>query len=784
MAAKLPSTLPMQAPRGARPSTAAVSLQPLAQAAEVAAQELRGYAQIKAAEADQEAERLLTTFQLEHEPAFQARAAGWDGQAPGFAAREVETYDVGIDGVMAQTSDPEVKLALRRRADAGRASAAARATTFEATRRAEPIRQAAAGQRITQMTAGDIAFNTAYGATVKPIYDSFDGQGEEGLTPRVLAAFDAAVMATEPTVSEAVRPEWRAAMAGRRAKEAAQAFAIEQSARSFATASKAVEQGRTLTNQVLTNPALFSDSLRSIETLGAALPAGEVRERFLTETRGDLVGARMQGLAREKQGERAKAELNSGVYDAWLTPGVKGRLLEAMGRPTVADFLRQGDVGDRADSDVSAAATTGAGNGATSVMEVESELGPAAAAEYQRKMEYARKLYGAVGPLHELSVGAIRERAEALRPDPAAPDYATQQKVFAQFQEAAEREIKTRGEDPAAWAMAQGGGAEASDFLRRKFEAWTSSSGDARPGAAQAYAGATWRRQEQAGVPEGQRRVLPKGVVGALVADMNNSDGNRRAAAIGRAAALFGEFGGFAPQVARELRAGGMSDRDVAAAGLTEGDPGRLSAYVAAVTDPAAVKALPGGDEKALYSAVVRELRPFLASYDALPGGRALQGQRLDAVVLTARRMVVRDGLSAAAAAREAAKIAGDFVYGGPAGAEFRMPARVSAPYEGRTFGFQKVTGADRAALRAARVLREVVKDDGAGLYIAKIAPGDRERRKAAADYVRSRGRWVTTPDDSGLMLMVPGANGTWSPVNDPASKPIRRTWDQLLKGR
>lgn len=784
MAAKLPSTLPMQAPRGARPSTASVSLQPLAQAADVAAQELRGYAQIKALEADQEAERLLTTFQQEHEPAFQARAAGWDGQTPGFAAREGEAYDLGIDSVMAQTDDPAVKLALRRRGDAGRAATLARATTFEATRRAEPIRQAEAARRVTQITAGDIAFNTAYGATVKPIYDSFDGQGEEGLMPRVMAAFDAAMTATEPTVPEAVRPEWRAAMAGRRAKEAAQAFAIEEKARSFATASKAVEQGRVLTNQVMTNPALFSDNLRSVETLASALPVGEVRERFVTEARADLVGARMQGLAREKQGERAKAELNSGVYDAWLDPAVKGRLLEALDRPTVADYLRQGDVRDRADSDVAAMIATGAGNGATNVSEIEGELGPAAAADYQRSLAAARKLYGAVGPLHELSIGAIRERAEAMKPDPAAPDYAAQQKVYAQFQQAAEREIKTRGEDPAAWAMAAGGGAEASDFLRRKYDAWTGAKGDARPGAAQAYADATWRRQEQAGVPEAQRRVLPKGVVGALVADMNSADGNRRAAAIGRAAALFGEFGRFAPQVAKEMRAAGMSDRDVAAAGMTQGDPGRLSAYVAAVTDPAAVKNLPGGDEKALQAAVVTALRPFLASYDALPGGRARQEQQLDAVVVTARAMVLRQGLSPAAAAKEAVKIVGDYVYGGPRGREFRMPARASDAYDRLTFGFHKMTGADRAALEAARALRQIVKDDGAGMYIARIAPGDRPRRRAAADWVRSRGTWVTAADDSGLILMVPGANGSWAVVNDKAGKPIRRTWDQLLKGR
>ena len=38
----------------------------------------------------------------------------------------------------------------------------------------------------------------------------------------------------------------------------------------------------------------------------------------------------------------------------------------------------------------------------------------------------------------------------------------------------------------------------------------------------------------------------------------------------------------------------------------------------------------------------------------------------------------------------------------------------------------------------------------------------------------------VTLPEDRGMVLMVPGANGVWNRVFDAKGKPVQRSWEQL----
>lgn len=772
MAAKLPQSIIGGAPRGARPSAAAVDFGGVARAVESIGQSVAvavGEHNKIAEEADdREAERLMTDFQLTYEPALQARAAEWDGQEPGFARRELQALDSGLGEVMGQTDKPGVRLALRRRADAARAGTAARVTGLEATRRAEPIRQAQLAERATQMTGADIAFNDARTANIQPLYDSYDGTGD--LVAPVLAQHDADVAEVAPTVPEAVRAEWLAGMAGRRAKEAALAMEQEAKIKAAAVGRLAGQQGVALVNQILSNPSLYDENLRRLKDVAAAVPA-ELRPRFLAEGEADAVVARVRGLVKAGEGARAMAELNDGRYDAVITPEAKAGLLAGVDRPTVSDALKRAGVADAAETDVAATLAIGRAPGATSVAEVEAILGVDAAAGYIRAMRAATQLFGEAGSVRSMTLAQIEALKTRLTPDPTSTKFEEQKRLFKGFNQAAEAELTMRAADPAAWAMAPGVEGDGSDVLRMRYDQWSVAEGPDRAEAARAYAKATVARQELIGLPPAMQRVLPKTVAVQLTAGLKAADPNERAASVGRLASIQREFGPYAGLVARDLRAAGASPRDIEAASMTAGDEGRMSNYIAATNNPAALKALPDDGEKRLTPAINAALEPFRESLLPQPGANQRILDMIDAVTVTARDLVLREGLSPEKAAKRAVEMTGDYVYGGPRGGQWRMPKAVS---DGGA--------ADRVEDAARALLRTVTADDGAGLVIATNAPNDLARRRSVADLVRTRGRWVTIRDDSGLVLMVPGANGTWVVVNGADGKALRRTWDQLIK--
>ena len=763
MAARLPDSVAVGAPRGARPGPAG-DMRELRAGLNSA---LESAGQAFAAHADREAADALTTFQADFQTRAAERAAAYDGSAPGFAQAEAETFDRELAAFEQTNVRRSARGAFRQRGDQAKAGYVGHVIGIEGQARAGVVAQRQEALDRQDLTKGEMAFQALNTAALKPLYDQGDVT-DPAFVDNILAARESVVAKVRETIPDRLRPRWDAAMAAGAVKEQATALQYREGRQEEKLVANARDIFQLGSNQLLDNPDLY-DSTRAL-MLGSldGLP-DDVAAKARPAMENDLAVAYFQGLAAQDRRDEAKAKLKSGDFDKVLTPDAKARLMGSLERKTVADAMREDDVRARAQSDV-AAQTVGGPGGRTTRGEVEATLGVEAAADYIREQKAAQKLHGAVGPLHELSVEGINARVAEAAPDPKSPTFAEDTKVFQVLQGEAAAEVKRRQADPARWAMAAGDGgpASVSDLLRGKYEAWVNAPPAEKTAKFQEYVRATTARQTQAGIPPAQQRLFPVGVAGAMAADIKSSDAATRKAALERVERILAQAGPQAGRVNRELIAAGIPARDLeaAASAAESGNPGFLAAYANSTLNPAAGKALDDGKaEKALKEQVTRQARPYLDSLAPLDPGMRRQEAVMGAVLVEARSLVLEQKMSPKEAVETAMKRYDRYAYQG----HIRLP---------------KARDGDRAFIGAGskKVLKGVTGEDGRWLSeppdprTGKPMPG-----AAYSAMVRKNGLWVTLPDDSGVVLMLLTPAGP-KPVLDDKGRKIMRTWDQLNK--
>jgi hypothetical protein len=768
MVARLPGELSLEAPRGRRPGPPDTDFRALAAGVGQAIGTLG--AEIAAYHDDQAADAMLG-FQADFQTRAAERAAAYDGTQPGFALGEADAWDREWRTFEESLPRNQRRFA-RERADQAKAAYVSQAIGVESQRRGGIVAERQRAVDVTSLAGGQLAYG-AKRNEIEAAYDAFDGADPETFLLDVGARTEAALTAGREAVPERLRPSYDAWAAQERVKEMARAQAAVDDRQDGLLFRGVSDTVREATNQVLDAPDRYEANAEILNMALDSLPA-PVRDKVAPGAREELVVARLQGLSARGDREAAKRELASGRYDRVLSPGTKARLMAGMDRETTADVLRQQDVQDRAASDIAATATTGVNPGNTSVAEIEQNLGPTAAASYMRQTERARELYGAVGPLHELSLSDIDARVAQARPDPKSPGYAQELETYEALQKAAAAEKQRRAADPAAWAMSAGEGSASSDFLRKKFDGWSAEEDPARKAAAaREYGRATLARQEQAGVPPAARRVLPKSVSGNWAAGVNSEDEKTRRNALRGVGLMVLQFGPYGRRVGDELVASGVSRRDLEAAvsAIEAGEPALLESYAFGSGQRGADKALKGGDEKRLKERVDRRMERYLLTLAPLDPRGDNGAAALDSVMADARGRVLK-GASVDEAVDAAFKRYDRYDYR----RGFRVP--------------RGVTGGDSARLNAmdrgaVAVRAGVTAEDGKWL----TAPPDPRTGRpmpggAYARMVRERGTWITLSDDSGVQLMIDTPNG-YKLVLDNKGRPIRRRWDELeTRGR
>ncbi|HYE47309.1 MAG TPA: hypothetical protein VEA44_16210 [Caulobacter sp.] len=757
--ARLPDRIALDGPRGRRPPEPDHGLGALSQGVGMA---LGGLSEGLERSAGREAQRKLQDFQLDFQARAAERAAAYDGSTAGFAQAEASLFDQEVAAFEKQVP-AHARGQFGELRDRARAGHLSQSIAVEGRARAGIEAERREALDAQAMGAGQQAYLGAKSEILSPLYETFDGSDPDAFLPAVQARHDAALAKGREAVPERLRARYDAWAAGERLKEQAWAMKLRDDREDAQLVLNARARLDTATNQVLSDPTLYEASVGIVDTSLKALDAND-RLELEKPAKAQLAVARIQGLANRDMRDQAKAELNSGRYDDVLAPGQKGQLLAGLERETSTDYVRRADVEGRADSDIAAAAT-GQEPGHTNSAEVESALGPAARVEYDRRMAAAKKLYGAVGPLHELSAEGIGDHLEKQRPDPSKPSYAEDMRVYAALEKAAQEEVAARRRDPAAWAMGAGSGNGPSDYLRSKFEAWTQAPPAQKAKAAQDYARATLARQAVAGIPPPQQRVLPKPVTGAIAEGVKSGDPKTRRENLDMIGRMLDQFGPHRLKVSRELEAAGVprADIEAVASALEGGDPGLLGSYANATANPDAFKKLDGKAEKGLKDQILRQAKPYLDSLAPLDPTMKHQNGVLDVVAAEARGLVLR-GMEPAAAVEAAMKRYDRYSFQDG----YRVPKAAAS-------------GGDLRLIRggAKAVLNGVTDQDGKWLR----APAGRPA-KVWADDVRRRGVWVTRPDDSGVQLMI-GTPSGFFPVLDGGGRPIVRDWRYLIdKGR
>lgn len=721
------------------------------------------------------------------EARFNQSGAEWDGLSPGWA-RGVQSELTERMAPLRDKPDltPGQRDALERGlAEYGEATTQ-RAIQYQAQRRGQLAAEQAAARQATEVGGFMAGYTEAFGDLKAARDRDYDGS-QPDYTAGVLQDHDATAAQIIGQAPEHLRPRITQQLAARRLTLMGQAMDVEARGEETYVAGQAASAGARLVNGVLTAPSLYETALQDLPQVVAGLP-GARRGAALADMTNDLTEAYVSGLIREGQHDLALTRLNGGDLDTRLKPDTKARLLSDATRKrdelSVDDWVDRLALTELMQDDLASRATTGQGVEGVDPARVAAVLGEREAAEYLLAVGEAEEAHQALAGFAQMRPGQIREQVESLRPVAGQADYADQQRRYQAASQAAEAEIKAREEDPAAWALRQ------SPAQQARLQAL----GQGDPAAARRSAGAygigQLTLQETAGVPAAQRRLLPaasaKAMVEAANANPDPAQGLRGLSAVIEAFAPPPGADGTTIRAATarqsmvisELKAAGADNGDLAAAVDLADDPVRLGRYVAA-TRRGALDAMKPTEKEAVAAATDRALAQYLRSFEGLPVNASLTGgRRLMAQRLAAERMAA--GGSVHDAAREAASVLTDgYVFVGAG--SIRVPRAVHERQTG-VVGVGGTSGAIRRG--AAMELAGLTRGDGAGFY----APADNgrnlseaQRRQRYADSVSASGRWVTTPDDGGLILMQPTLDGGWTPALDRSGKAVVRTWDQLI---
>lgn len=734
---------------------------------------------------DEDAVRpMLQALEGRFETRFAETGASWDGVSPGFA-RGVTGLLEGEIAPLVETPDltPGQRDALQRGLTQYREATGQRAIQYEAQRRGALVAEQASAREAVAVGGIMGRYTQAFAekkAARDQAYDGSSGDYANG----VLADHDLTAMEIIASAPEHLKPRVTTELSTQRLRLMGQAMDTEARAEQGYIASQTKTAGSMLVNGVLTAPSLYETAVPQIDQMVAALPRavqGEARAGLLN----DLTEAYVQGLVRDGQQDVALARLNDGSLDARLAPETKARLLNAATQKsealTTEDWMARLRLQQDMDDNVASITLTGQGTG-VAVGQVAEVLGAREAAAYQLEIERAEQTRAATTGFGQMSEAAIRSRLEEMKPVPGAAGFAEQQRAYELASQAAEAEIKARDDDPAAWALRQSPGlAGGIDAL---------GDGDAQTARRQAagYAVGQLTLQEAVGVSAAERRILPKTTAAALVARIEeNPDPSAGLRELGQIVQAFSPPAGadgrtvtaaYARQrmVVRELAAAGADNADVAAAVDLADNPVQLGRYVAARRG-GALAAMKPKEKDEVSDAVSSAMAPYLRSFEGVPVSAALTGGRRAVAEALAAEHLRRNGGSVRAAAEAAAEvIAGDYKFVGNHG--FRMPRQLADRREGSQFN------QNLANRGASRIVASLTVNDGQGFY----APADNgrglteaQRRERYADTVTSRGRWMTTPDDAGLVLMTPTLDGGWTPALDREGRAVSRSWSSLI---
>lgn len=772
MAAKLPQSIEggwADAPvtRGAAPDFASLD-----SALQGAASQIRDYDQARRRADDEIAGRELEAARAGYEAQAIERAAAYDGRAPGYAAAELAAFDATVSPVLARDDLPDgVRDSLTRQSRQLRTRVGAAALATEA--RARAARAAADRDAAEQAQAyrAVMAFNDVFGGLERTRRDQWDGASPglaEGLRADFAFAREKVLEGLPAPVAERVR----ATLMSREVTLQANAMAQEDEARDAGVLRTVADGVRDLGNRAMRDPALLNRWEEEFAPIRAMLPA-HLRAEAEREAKEDVFARGLEARIDGGDFEAVRDEIAAGRYD-WMDPSVTARLGDAIESAdavrTVEDAQAEADLAAEIDLDLRGI-LNGEPPDPSLVARAEAIGGADLAAKVRIDQQAARNVRPLVARLRTMDPAEIASEMERLT---AASGDAVGSRTLELAREMVEQNQTLRSGDPAAWAATEfGPGDRPAREVRARLEAFQSAPS---PETAQAYARATWAAQQEAGVGQQQRRILPAATAEAWVEGLD-ADGAPASALpdLAQRIALFGP--GFRGQIVRELGLAGLKPADLGALIHYAGSPARMAQYVrgrAALAEiqprdgrPRAASSLVEDAEvrQEVDRAIIRDLSDYNAALSGGDGARAtLEAARVLAFGLVAT------GTDPESAVRTATRPMTD-------GWDIRDGAAVPTD---RGYSPRQVR------VSADWEVQNLLADGGRGLYAppsSRMSP--EQSRRNYADIVREHGRWRNTADRRGWELVTPRADGGgWVRVRDAQGRDVVRSFEELNRPR
>lgn len=584
------------------------------------------------------------------------------------------------------------------------------------------------------------------------------------------------------------------------------ALNVEGARRNQWRANTALDTVNVNANAIQADPALYFDSVRDLDAIADGL-GPELGPRVRDQGRDLFARSYVNGRVRSDP-RGFLAEADSGDLDALVPPAV----MQAGRNAASTEIDRQRREAEQrdnqrralaalvqsrlADDHVASIAASGAGVDGFDEAAYGQLLPPAQAERFGQELGAARAVFEAIGDVSDLTPRQQAQRLAALRPEPGTPGFAQAQRTYDLAQRTFQVDARARAEDPAGYVM----GADTVQRARADLQA---AGEDAPPQAAMAVYDAIWAEQDRLGIPEAQRALLTADQASGLVSMVESAGPGPRAQAMRDVVAALEGYGEYRDVALGQLQAAGL---DPMTSVMTQIEDPSAQTRLARAIDAGdasrdAVRARHGATEaRGVREAVESRLRPMTNSLLPMNGGTDAANALLDAA-----EAMALDARARGASRGDAAQQAADALIAGYAFDNgYRIPralADAQIPVNhAQTRGAERhgAVTPDRVQARPVRGDRLIARgtemlmtgltaDDGARLLpLEGVEFGAMEAGRRTADAVRRHGRWVTTEDESGLMLMV-APDGVPTPVYFSSAegeglRPVMMSWEALAE--
>lgn len=512
-----------------------------------------------------------------------------------------------------------------------------------------------------------------------------------------------------------------------------------QRAKEFSTAA------RTLSAAVVSSPSFYDEAVEQVDSaLAGLLPAERVKANM--QEHAALVEARVEGLILQQKPQQALAELQEGHYDRRIDGDTKARLMRAANGAVKAERdYTLGLLKLELEDDLGQIALTGnPGRWSAATVRALGGDNPVEARVLERKFDTALAVGKASATYADMPLNDILRDVQSSQEGLAtAGEFKTSAAAAEAKVEAARRIVSAYAQDPAAAVQ------QRSESAARAFEQFRNNPSPETFGRYATIAEAQYKRDGVDAVS-----VLPKAysefAKSRLALTGGQGDSERAARFAGELAEATGKWW---PKVARDLMDGGALTREqFVAANLVQKRPSlaREVFDVSAMKDEDLKKLAPSAATRLSASQQAQAaLAPFTASLPPrdleVAGGyaetlsrlillRQARGERVDAKKL-AKEMVLDEY-------------------------SFRGTTRIPKQYDANAI--KRALTEERAALRR----EDLVSPGGRGLY---------------AERIRAAGTWITSPDETGALLVDEVGNRVFERGPDGQPRPVLRTWEQLL---